>query len=338
VSAREAQSYLVRGDDASLVAQEVRTLLAAVVGDRDHALVVEEIGGGPGDELSVGAVVDACLTPPFLIDRRVVVVRDAGRLLTADVPRLVAVVEDPLPTTVLILVAGGGVVPAPLVKALKTHGQILDVTTSKAGERKAWLHDHVRGGPVKLDAAAEDLLGRHVGEDLGRVEGLLGALSAAYGEGARVSVDDLEPYLGEKGTVPRYELTDAIDRGEPGRALVVLHRMLDTGALAPIQILATLHGHFANMLALDGDAVSGEREAAEVLGAPPFVAKKALEQSRRLGSSRIGEAINLIAKADLAVRGESGLSPELVVEILVARLARQTRPTRATRPRAGARR
>ena len=37
--------YLVKGDDASLVAQEVRTLLDEVVGDRDHALVVEEIGG-----------------------------------------------------------------------------------------------------------------------------------------------------------------------------------------------------------------------------------------------------------------------------------------------------
>ena len=93
-----------------------------MVGDRDHALVVEEIGGGPGDELNVGAVVDACLTPPFLVDRRVVVVRDAGRLLTADVPRLVEVVEDPLPTTVLILVGGGGTVPAPLVKAVKAAG------------------------------------------------------------------------------------------------------------------------------------------------------------------------------------------------------------------------
>jgi len=333
-----ASSYLVRGDDASLVAQEVRTLLADVVGDRDHALVVEEIGGGPADELSVGAVVDACLTPPFLVDRRVVVVRDAGRLLTADVPRLVTVVEDPLPTTVLILVGGGGAVPAPLVKAVKAKGEVIDVTTSKAGERKAWLHDHLRDGPVKLEPAAEDLLGRHVGEDLGRVEGLLGALSAAYGEGSRISVHDLAPYLGEAGTVPRYELTDAIDRGEPGRALVVLHRMLDSGGLAPIQIVATLHGHFANLLALDGDDVSGEREAAEVLGAAPFVAKKALEQSRRLGSAKIADAINLIAKADLAVRGESGLSPELVVEILVARLARQTRPTRSARPRAGARR
>jgi DNA polymerase-3 subunit delta len=346
VSARvtSASTYLVRGDDASLVAQEVRALLAEVVGDRDHGLVVEEIGGGPGDELSAGAVVDACLTPPFLIDRRVVVVRDAGRLLTGDAPRLVGVVQNPLPTTVLVLVGGGGTVPAPLVKAINAHGRVIDVTTTKAGDRKAWLRDHLRSGPVKLEPAAENLLVHHVGEDLGRVEGLLGALGAAYGEGARVSVNDLAPYLGEAGTVPRYELTDAIDRGDSDLALVVLHRMLDAGGLAPIQIVATLHGHFANMLALDGDDIAGEGDAAAVLGVAPFVAKKAFEQSRRLGSTKIADAINLIARADLAVRGESGLSDELVVEILVARLARQTRPTRPgrparqTRPRVGGRR
>jgi DNA polymerase-3 subunit delta len=333
-----SSTYLVRGDDPALVAQEVRDLLADVVGERDHALVVEEVGGGPGDDIDVGAIVDACLTPPFLIDQRVIVVRDAGRLLTGDAPRLVEVVQNPLPTTVLVLVGGGGTVPAPLVKAVQAAGQVLDVTTGKPKDRQSWLHEHVKGAPVSLDRDALALLTEHVGEDLGRVEGLLSALTAAYGEGAMISAQDLAPYLGERGNVPRYQLTDAIDRGEPGQALRVLHRMLDTGSLVPIQVLATLHGHFSNMLVLDGDDVLGERDAAAILGSAPFVAKKALEQSRRLGSTRIGEAINLIAKADLDVRGASGLDSVMVVEILVARLARQTRPNRQTRPRAGARR
>ena len=144
MSAACSQSvYLVKGDDAALVAQAVRGLLDDVVGDGDHALIVEEIGGGAGDELSVGAVVDAGLTPPFLVDRRVIVVREAGRLLTADVPRLVEVIADPLPSTVLVFVGGGGTISVPLVKAIGAAGQVIDVTTSKAGDRKAWLHDHL---------------------------------------------------------------------------------------------------------------------------------------------------------------------------------------------------
>ena len=57
----------------------MRTLLDDVVGDRDHTLVLKELGGAAGEELEVGAVVDACVTPPFLIDLRVVVVREARR-------------------------------------------------------------------------------------------------------------------------------------------------------------------------------------------------------------------------------------------------------------------
>jgi DNA polymerase III subunit delta len=329
--AQPASSYLVKGDDASLVAQAVRSLLADLVGDRDHALVVEESGGGIGDDLNVGAVVDACLTPPFLIDRRVVVVRDAGRLLTADVPRLIEAINDPLPTTILVLVAGGGTIPAPVVRAVQSSGQVVDVSTGRPADRKQWLSGYVRHAPVKLNAQALALLGQHVGEDLGRVEGLLSALAAAYGQHALITAEDLEPYLGEAGNVPRYELTDAIDRGEVAVALRVLHRMLDAGGLAGLQVVATLHGHFANMLALDGSTVSDEREAAQVLGISAYPAKKALEQSRRLGSARIAQAIAWLARADLDLKGESGLPSGLVVEILVARLARQTRPRTASR-------
>jgi DNA polymerase-3 subunit delta len=318
-----ASSYLVKGDDASLVAQEVRRLVAEVVGERDHSLVVEEIGGGAGDDINVGAIVDACLTPPFLIDQRVEVVREAGRLLTADVPRLVEVVKDPLPSTVLILVGGGGTIPSPLTKAITASGQVIDVSVTRPGDRKAWLHDHLRGAPVKLEPQAAQLLGQHVGEDLGRVEGLLGA---AYGQGARISVEDLEPYLGGAGTVARYELTDAIDRGDAAAALGVLHRMTDAGGLSAVEVLFSLHRHYSNMLTLDGATVSGGEEAARMLSVPSaFVGKKALEQSRRLGSARIAQAIALLAEADLDVKGATGLPPDVVVEILVARLSRQTR-------------
>ena len=302
------------------MAQAVRTLLTDVVGDRDHALVVEEIGGSPGDEINVGAVVDACMTPPFLIDQRVVILRDAGRLLTADVPRLVDVVANPLPTTVLIVVGGGGTVPAPLVRAITAAGQVIDTSVSKAGDRKAWLHDHLRQGPVKLEPRAAQLLGEHVGEDLSRVEGLLTALLGGLRRGgARISVDDLEPYLGEAGNVPRYELTEAISRGETAVALGVLHRMFDAGGLSAVEVMATMNRHYGQLLALDGASASGEREAAELLGSAPFVAKKALDQTRRLGSARIAQAITLLADADLDVKGGSGLPPELVIETRVAR-------------------
>ena len=62
------------------------------------------------------------------------------------------------------------------------------------------------------------------------------------------------------------------------------------------------------------------------------MAKKALEQSRRLGSAKIGEAMNLIATANLDLRGVSGLDPQIVVEILVAHFAHRAFSARSGRP------
>jgi DNA polymerase-3 subunit delta len=96
--------------------------------------------------------------------------------------------------------------------------------------------------------------------------------------------------------------------------------------LSAVEIVFSLHRHYSNMLALDGAMVSSGEEAAQLLSVPSaFVGKKALEQSRRLGSARIAQAIALLADADLDVKGATGLPPEIVVEILVARLSRQTR-------------
>ena len=104
-----------------------------------------------------------------------------------------------------------------------------------------------------------------------------------------------------------------------------LQRMMSAGERHPLQIMATLHGHYARMLRLDGAAVRDEAQAAEVLGmkGSTFPAKKALTQARRLGHDGVVDAIRLLAQADLDLRKFAKDWPEeLVMEVLVARLSR----------------
>jgi DNA polymerase-3 subunit delta len=99
--------YLVRGDDPSLLADAVRDLLASVTPAEDAALAIEDIPLDGGDEgTGVQVLLDACLTPPFLTDRRVVVGRNAGALSAGDAARLIEYLAAPLETTVLVFVGG----------------------------------------------------------------------------------------------------------------------------------------------------------------------------------------------------------------------------------------
>ena len=324
--AETSTSYLVRGDDPAMVAQVARSLIDRLVGERDPTLVVEEHGGSSIDDLDAGAVVDACTTPPFLVDRRVVVVRDAGRLGAADAARIIDALADPVPEITLVLVAGGGTIPQNLVKAVSAAGHVLDTNVGSGRDRSRWLGEQVREGPVRLSSGAAKRLGDHLGDDLGRLFGVLQTLAVAYGEGATITEEQLEPFLGEAGSVPPWDLTDAIDEGATASALATLQRMTGAGGRAAPEIVAILHRHFSNMLRLDGAGVGSGEEAAALLGVrSPFVAKKALAQSNRLGSDRVAQAIGLVADADLDVKGRTALPAEVVLEVLVARLSRLTR-------------
>jgi DNA polymerase-3 subunit delta len=332
--------HLVTGDDPSLVGQALSALLAELGAGRSEVVVEEHETSSRDEPLALAAVLDACSTPPMFSDRRIVVVRDVALLDAAQAKALAGYLADPLETTVLVLAAvlaspsgSRRSVPAPLVKAVRAaKGNVIDTSPGSGRARAQWLSDRLAASGLQVDRAASERLAAHLGEDLARLDGLLASLAAAYGPHARIHEAELEPFLGSEGSAAPWDLTDAIDAGDAAKAFEALRRMLEAGERHPIQVIGGLHRHYAAMLRLDGVEGLDESGAASLTGLSPFPARKALSQSRRLGHDRLVEAIELLAAADLDLRGVSGLPSAAVLEILVARLARLSR----SRPAAGA--
>ena len=315
-------THLITGDDESLLLTAVSELVHRLVGDGDRSLMVDEFDG---EEYEFRAVVDAAQTPPFLTESRVVVARGVGRFGAEELAPLVAYVADPLPSTELVLVAGGGRLAKSLVDAVKKNGgDVVDtVPPTRARERSGWFEDQVTAAGLRLDQQALNLLASWLGEDAGRVQGILETLESAYGDSRILKVADVEPFLGEAGGVPPWDLTDALDRGDTTKALLLLHRMMRAGERHPLQVMAILHNHYTKLLTLDGADAGDEASVAAVLGIKPgFPARKALDQYRKLGNSGVVRAIALLAQADLDLRGAKEWPDELVMEVLVARLSR----------------
>jgi DNA polymerase-3 subunit delta len=327
-----APVHLVRGDDEVLVRDAAREVVHALAADLDPGLAVEEVGrdrftAPDTGDATIVPLVEAAHTPPFLTERRVVVGRDL-ELFTraAQVAPLVDYLADPLPTTSLVLVWHGGRLPRSLVEAVKACRGV-QIDASPGRKVAGWVDDQVSAAGLTLDRAATDRVLQWLGDDPPRLVGLLGTLAGSFGAGARLGAADIEPYLGEAGGVPPWELTDALDRGNIPIALAKLRRLTAGGGRHALQIMATLHGHYGRMLALDGAAVGGERDAAALLGmkGSTFPARKALAQARKLGHDRVVRAMDLLAAADLDLRGGKAWPDDLVLEVLVARLARLSR-------------
>lgn len=316
---------LIRGDDEVVLRDAVRAFVDDLVGDEDRSLVVEEVEvgavGDDGDPLL--ALVDAAQTPPFLTEFRVVLgrvteKRERGELVQSLVDYLV----DPLPSTRLVLEWRTGKVPKALLEAVTRCGGA-QVDTSPGRKVTEWVGEHLGESGLKVDSEGRQRLVTWVGDEPSRLLGLIDLLTSTFGPGTKITAADIEPFLGDDGSVPPWDLTDAIDRGDRARALDLLQRMVGQGERHPFQLLSTLHTHFGRMLRLDGAEVAGEKDAADLLGmkGSTFPAKKAMGQARRLGHDRIVRAIDLLAQADLDLRGGKAWPDGLVLEVLVARLA-----------------
>lgn len=339
-----APVFLVKGADEVLLGDAVGSLVRDLVGDGDRALVVEDLTveryAGPDDDgYDIGPLVDAAQTPPFLSDRRVVVARHAGVFGSKDaVAPLVAYLADPLPTTALVLVWERDPrpqrqprlpnVPRSLADAVTAAGGVVVDTNPGSGKAQAgWLEDQLASSGLRLDVEARKAVADHLGSEPGRLPGVLATLVGVFGEGTSLGRAEVEPYLGEAGDVAPWDLTDAIDAGDVPGALSVLRRMLDGGGRHPLQVMAVLTNHHLRIVRLDGSGAGSEKVAAELLGikGSTFPARKALEASRRLGTDRLAEMTALLAQADLDLHGARAWPPELVVEVLVARLAGRSR-------------
>jgi DNA polymerase-3 subunit delta len=321
-----APVHLIRGSDPALVGAAVSQLVDELVGDRERSEVVEEVG----EDAALAEVVMAARSMSMFGDL-VVVARGAARFRTDELGPLLDYLAEPNPSTTLVLVweppPGGESRQAPkkLLDAVRAGGgAVVDADPpGQAKQRSQWLEQRLAESSVALDGAARAAILAHLGEDVGRVGELLAVLEGCFAPGERLGAADVEPYLGEAGSVPPWELTDAIDRGDVPGAILSVQRMIG-GDRHPLQIMATLQSHFERMLRLDGANVAHERAAAELLGlrGSTFPARKALTGARRLGSERLRTAIGLLAAADADLRGATGCPPEQVMEVLVGRLAR----------------
>lgn len=333
--------WLVKGTDELLRERVLDELVTELLGEDDRSFALEEItvpgrasddpdtpGGAEGREQAVAAVLNAAGSPPFMTSRRIVVVRDVGALTAADAEPLVRYLDDPLDTTVLVLVAGGGTMAPGITKKLKELKAPERAPESEATDKVLIGEAHEQG--VLLSREAADLITKHLGDDAGRVVALVEVLRAAFAADERLSADDVRPYLGEEGTVAPYLLTNAIEEGDTARALELLHRLLTVTSakqpkpMHPLQVMGVLTGHYRRVLRLDDPNIRGEADAVAALGGKvkPFPAKKALGQARALGTDGIRRAFDALAQADLDLKGARGIPEDAVMEVLVVRLSR----------------
>ena len=325
----------VVGTDPTMVYDALHNVITTSLGALDPSFALQDFTAkdvtSSGVESVVPRVLEALNTPPFLVERRVVVVRDAQSLVAEEVTALTEWMSTPAPGVVLVL----AVVGAKSHKLVRASPEVIEVNVgSRSSERISFVEKKLAEYAVNVDHSTAQQIAEKVGDDVARVDALARTLRTIYGS-APVNFVQVDPYLGDAGDVPEWDLTDAIDSGDSTRSIEVARRMLDSKGRAGLQIVNMLQRHYLRMARLEGSGARGADDAAALLGVKSFPAGKSLQMSQRLGASRIATAVHWITEADAALKGavsyggkdlntDVDVTELTVIEILVARLARMT--------------
>ncbi|MFN2530332.1 MAG: DNA polymerase III subunit delta [Pyrinomonadaceae bacterium] len=270
---------------------------------------------------TVHAAIAAAEQMPMMSERRVVVVKDFGKLPEDDEESLIRYVLNPVASTVMILVADDLDKRKKATKTLLDECTVVQFAPLRDGDAKQWAKKLLQGLKVALDEPTLTEIIRLVGTDVQTLANELDKLATAAIDTGRITAADVDELVGRSRELSNFELGDQLLAGNRKRALEAVYRLLEDGA-EPVMLIGAIAGVF-HRLALGKQLLArgGPDDVFHSIGMPPFKRAAYISTLRGSDEDRLSIAIQRIAAADLAIK-TSQASSRQQLELLVCDLTR----------------
>ena len=309
-SGRLRPAYLLAGAEALLRDDAFRAITEAVLADGPREFNFDRLDGATCTEAEL---LDAVRLLPVLAERRLVVLREPegkGRRSKTLGDGIAAAVKEvrASPSAVLVVIAPTVDKRSKWVKAFKEPATLV-VCDPPKGLRAitAFLKQEAKRRGISLQPGAAEALAEAVGPQLLMLRQELEKAALHAGPGLPVRRSDVTAIVSDAAEQPIWDLTDAIGEGRTPDALMVLDRLLDSGAPPPV-LLGSLAAHFRKLVrSSSGAPVAGH----------PFMVKKLESQAKRYTQRRLVACLRAIHEVDEVLKGQGSLPPDVALERLV---------------------
>ncbi|MGD8596425.1 MAG: DNA polymerase III subunit delta [Anaerolineae bacterium] len=312
--------YILHGDDDFGRDEELARLRNRMAGD-DPAMADLNTVILDSQKLTLGELRHACDSIPFMADRRLVIVHGLlARLVPSgrkkDEPAWkrdwLQELSDYLPllppTTRLVFVENKALKPAhPILRVAeeerrRKRGFVRLFELPQERNLPGWIHKQARAKGANLSTEATRLLAVLVGTDLRLLDQEIDKLQLYAGE-RQITTEDVRALVSRARQESIFDLVDCVGRRETGRALRLLHRMLDDGEAA-LYLLAMLARQIRILIQvkdLQGRGL-GKSEIASLLKLHPYVVEKGMAQAWNFGVPQLEAAHHKLVETDWAIK------------------------------------
>lgn len=317
-----APVYVIVGSELLLVRQAEESLRLAVANGPTAAFNHAVFTAGEDAAMSFR---DVAATAPMMAARRLVVIRQVQDANAALLDLVLAYVQAPCPSTVLVAVgeklpaASGGVDRGTrIVNAVKKSGIVLKLD-GEGVDPAAFAATRATERGVRIDRDAAALIAAFVGGELALVAADVDKCADYVGAGGQITRAVVEEVCTTTAEADVWALTDAIVARDLDRGLETLHRLLEDGE-ATHKLLASVAWQLRQVLALQDALRRGLSERDANVRMPPakLRAIRELVQRRPVSPSAMLEELAAVNRA----MNSSRAGDRRIFEAFVLRLLR----------------
>lgn len=328
----KARVVLVYGPDEGLIRERVLALMHSAVEDLSDPFRVAELTG-PQLKTEPVTLADEAAAIALTGGRRVVRVRDAGDEATEAVKILL---DTPAAEALVVLSAGDLKATSSLRKLAEAspHAAALPCYLDEGAGVVAVIEETLRQNHLSAGREVMDYLASHLGGDrmvtrseLEKLALYLNTPDRSPERFVEVSLEDALACIGDASAMTMDDLAHATAEGNHRQAQALYDRMLSEGK-GPGTLLRVLCRHFTALHLVAGALAQGQSlDRAMALVKPPLFFKvkaRFSEQARRWSLPRLGEALDILLKAEIDTR-TTGLPEREIVSRALLQLAQAAR-------------
>ncbi|QDT96212.1 DNA polymerase III subunit delta [Gimesia aquarii] len=307
------------GDDRYMKQEAIKAIEPIVLGDEEDTSLTRFEGKRLQNELPPSALFDELKTVSMWGDKRLVIIDEAEKYVSAFRSKLEKYLESPSKSSILVLDVKSWSKSTRLAKLVAKIGLDLECKELKGGPLAKWISDtagKIHQKQISRDAAL--LLIEMVGTHCGQIHQELEKLATFVGDQPRIGPDDIRAVVGGWKAETTWAMTGALRDGNISDALRYLDHLLIAGE-APQKILGGLtfvwRKYFkAAQLAVQGTPL---KQALKEAGVFPRDIDSSDRYLRRLSRQRAEKISQWLLNTDLNLKGNSRLAPRLELEQLL---------------------
>ncbi|HCU25121.1 MAG TPA: DNA polymerase III subunit delta [Deltaproteobacteria bacterium] len=253
-------------------------------------------------------LVEACQDYPCFASRRVVVLRDAGLLKAKAAETLSAYLDNPQPTTLLLIDSEKLDGRLEWVKKLKKKSHWVELETCDRSDQLRWVRETFQAESKNFEAHVDERIVDWIGASLEALQLAVRQCCLYAGDAALVKMADVEDLLVKITEENVFEVIEALFEGNFAKLHHSLDALLETGE-EPLKILSLLHRHLSILLTI---RFSGLKKAGSMFRMPPLAWRKYERQAERFGKKLTLSLWAPLTRADLRLKGSSLPRPLLL--------------------------